>query len=103
MIRLARKCFNPVVVLATSHSFDDPYDMDAVNIFYKSLRIVAEDLECYLIPVHYHWVGYLEEHGMKSADLTLLDSRYPNEKGHQVIADAVLTKLEKIIDVKKTD
>ena len=33
----------------------------------------------------------------------LSDTRYPNEKGHQVIADAVLTGLEKIIDVKKID
>jgi len=101
MIRLACKHFNPVVVLATSHSFDDTYDMDAVNIFYRSLRIVAADLDCYLIPVHYYWAGYLEEHGLKSADLTLSDTRYPNERGHQVIADAVMKGLERIIDVKK--
>ena len=30
--------------LATSHTFDNPHDMDAVYIFYRSLRIVASDL-----------------------------------------------------------
>ncbi|MEI6153432.1 MAG: SGNH/GDSL hydrolase family protein [Deltaproteobacteria bacterium] len=101
MIRLARSRFNPVVILATSHSFDDPYDMDAIYIFYRSLRIVAEDMDCEMMPVHYYWAGYLEEHGLKSADLTLSDTRYPNERGHQVIADAAMKGLEKIIQKKE--
>lgn len=101
LIRLARKRFSPVVVLATSHSFDDPYDMDAVSIFYRSLKITATDLDCELIPVHYHWAGYIEENGLKSSELTLGDPRYPNERGHQVIADIISKGLEKFIDVEK--
>jgi hypothetical protein len=97
MIRLARERFDPVVFLATSHTFDDPHDMDAVNIFYRSLGIVASDLQCKLIPVQHYWAGYLEENGLKNADLTLSDSRYPNEKGHEVIAGAVVNSLHKII------
>ncbi|PKN53710.1 MAG: hypothetical protein CVU55_00885 [Deltaproteobacteria bacterium HGW-Deltaproteobacteria-13] len=90
MIRLARYRFNPVIFLATSHTLDDPNDMDAVYIFYRSLRIVASDLGCQLIPVHNYWAGYLDEHNLSSKDLVLSDSRYPNESGHQVIAQAML-------------
>jgi len=98
MIRLARHRFNPVIFLATSHTFDNPNDMDAVNIFYRSLRIVASDLSCELIPVHNYWAGYLEENNLCSKDLVLSDSRYPNERGHQVIAEVILTWLSKILD-----
>ncbi len=96
MIRLARLRFNPVIFLATSHTFDNPNEMDAVFIFYRSLMIVASDLGCELIPVHSYWNGYLEEHHLCSRDLTLSDSRYPNERGHQVIANAMMKWLDKL-------
>ena len=98
MIRLARLRFNPVIFLATSHTFDDPHDMDAVYIFYRSLSIVASDLNCELIPIHSYWAGYLEKHNMRSKDLVLLDSRYPNDRGHQIIAEAMMKRLGKILD-----
>ena len=98
MIRLARLRFNPVILLATSHTFDNPDDMDAVNIFYRSLRIVASDLRCELIPVHNYWAGYLEEQNLSSKDLVLSDSRYPNERGHQVIAEAIMKWLGNVFD-----
>ena len=100
MIRLARLRFNPIILLATSHTFDDPHDMDAVNIFYNSLRIVATELRCELIPVHSYWAGYLIEHNLFSKDLVLSDSRYPNESGHQVMAEAVITWMCRIFDDK---
>ena len=100
MIRLARLRFNPVIFLATSHTVDDPNDMGAVNIFYKSLRIVATELGCELIPVHSYWAGYLAEHNLQNKDLVLSDSRYPNERGHQVIAEAIIKHLGRIFDHK---
>jgi hypothetical protein len=72
--------------------------MAAVNIFYRSLGIVASDLQCKLIPVHHYWAGYLEENGFKNSDLTLSDSRYPNEKGHEVIAEVVMNSLQGIFE-----
>lgn len=95
IIRRARTHGNPDIFLATSHTFDDPYDMEAVNIFYTSLRIVASDLRCTLIPVHSYWAGYLADNGLRSRDLVLTDSRYPNEIGHQVIAEAMVKWMEK--------
>jgi lysophospholipase L1-like esterase len=97
MIRLARLRFGPQVVLATSHTFDDPHDMDAVNIFYRSLSIVASDLDCLLIPVHHHFAGYLEEKGLVSKDLTGPDPRYPNDRGHEVIAEALIEGMDRLI------
>ena len=70
MIRLARLRFNPIVFLATSHTFDDPCDMATVNIFYRSLKIVASDMNCELIPVHHYWAGYLEEYALKARILS---------------------------------
>jgi len=97
MVNMARESFNPFILLATSQAFDDPYDMDAVCIFYRSLRIVASDLGCELIPVHSWWAGYLEEHHLQGKDLLLADTRYPNERGHQVIAEVILRWLDKIL------
>jgi hypothetical protein len=77
--------------------------MDAVNIFYRSLRIVASDLGCELIPVHNYWAGYLEENNLCSTDLVLSDSRYPNERGQQVIAEAILTWLSKMFDHRQNN
>ena len=93
MVRLARLRFNPAIFLATSHTFADPHDMDAVNIYYRSLCIVAAELCCELIPVHSYWAGYLVEHNLQSKDLVLSDSRYPNESGHQVMAKAIIKYL----------
>jgi len=93
LIRLARLRFHPEIFLATAHTFDNPYDMEAVHIFYRSLRIVASDLACGFIPVHNYWAGYLEEHHLCSRDLVLEDCRYPNEDGHRVIAEAIIKRL----------
>jgi hypothetical protein len=100
MIRLARLRFHPVIFLATSHTFDDPHDMEAVNIFYRSLGIVATDLSCELIPIHSYWAGYLAEYNLQSKDLVLSDSRYPNERGHQVMAEVIIKYLGKIFGHK---
>ena len=97
MIRLARARFNPIVLLATSHTFDAPHHMDTVNIFYGSMKIVASEMNCELITVHHYWAGYLEEHTLRNSDLVLSDPRYPNERGHRIIAEAVMKGLSKII------
>jgi hypothetical protein len=100
IIRLARLSFDPIIFLATSHTFDNPHDMDAVNIFYRSLRIVASDLKCELIPVHSYWAGYLEEHNLCNKDLVQSDSRCPNEHGHEIIAEAMIKQLSKLFIIK---
>lgn len=101
LIRLARHRFQPVIFLATSHTFDNPGDMDAVNIFYRSLGIMAADLNCHLIPVHRHWEAYLAERNLGNKDLVLHDPRYPNERGHEVMAEAMMTGLHQAAFLSK--
>jgi lysophospholipase L1-like esterase len=96
MVQTARTHGVSRIFLASSQMFDDPEEMGAVGLFYRSLRIVAADLDCGLIPVHIFWDGYLDIHGLSGKDLLLADSRYPNERGHAVIAEAILKWLEHI-------
>jgi len=99
LIRLSRRRFDPLILLATSHTFDNPHDMEAVAIYYRSLRIVASDLACVLVPVHLRWAGYLSENGLSGADLVQPDDRHPNERGHQVIAEAVMTTIREVLQL----
>jgi hypothetical protein len=89
VVRLARQRFHPAILLATSHTFDNPYDMDAVNIYYRVIREVCEDLACEMVSVHTYWAGYLAEAGLTTSDCVLSDKRYPNEQGHAIIARAL--------------
>lgn len=95
---MARVRFHPLICLLTLHMFDNYYDMDAINVFYRSLRIVATDMSCELIPVHSYWAGYLQEYNLCNDDLVLSDVRYPNERGHKVIAAAVMNSLDSILN-----
>jgi lysophospholipase L1-like esterase len=97
MVRLARQRFNPVILLPTSHTFDDPYEMDAVNIFYRAIREVALDLKCEMIPIHTYWAGHLMNTGLVNADFVQNDVRWPNEKGHEIFARAILSKINTVV------
>jgi hypothetical protein len=96
-VRLARNLFRPLILLMTSHTFDDPYDMDAVNIYYRVIREVSLDLDCGMVPVHTLWRGMLMERGMTNRDLTLHDTRLPNEKGHELYAEIMTHVLGKMV------
>ncbi|PKL38783.1 MAG: hypothetical protein CVV44_07905 [Spirochaetae bacterium HGW-Spirochaetae-1] len=96
IIRKARSMGNIIIFLLTSQPFKNQYDMDAVNIYYRTIREVCGDLDCILVPVHTYWAGYMEEHRLEHGDLTLSDTRYPNEKGHGIIAEIVGNQLNKI-------
>jgi lysophospholipase L1-like esterase len=97
IVKAARDRFDPLIIIPTSHTFDDPHEMDAVNIYYRTIREVCLDLSCEMIPFHIYWAGYLEEHGLNNSDLLLKDARHPNERGHEVYAEAIIARLERII------
>jgi hypothetical protein len=97
MVRSARECLNPKIVMPTSHTFDDPYEMDAVNIYYRTIREVCLDLDCEMVPVHTYWAGYLQDHGLSNTELLQKDCRLPNERGHEVFAEVIIQKFKRII------
>jgi lysophospholipase L1-like esterase len=101
IIHLARTMFDPAIFLLTAHTFSDPYEMDAINIYYQAIREVSVDLACHMIPIHTYWAGYLEKSGFKNSDLTQYDERLPNEKGHEIFATAVTAILKTTIFEQK--
>jgi hypothetical protein len=97
IVRLARQRFDPVIVMPTSHIFTDPYEMDAVNIYYRTIREVCLDLSCEMVAVHTYWAGVLLEGSIDNAELVQADVRCPNEQGHSIFAEAIMGRLDRII------
>ncbi len=97
IVRLARERLDPLVILPTSHGFDDPHEMEAVSIYYRVIREVASDLYCEMLPIHTYWAGYLLGRKLSSSDFLQKDARYPNEKGHEIYAGAMIQKLDRLI------
>lgn len=95
LVRKIRSEGNPEIILLTSHIFPNQYDMDAVNIYYRTIREVALDLKCTMIPVHTIIAGCLMDNEMDIHDILLDDDRYLNEKGHALFTDIVLKHLQK--------
>ncbi len=98
IVRLARDGFDPYILLMTSHTFDDPHEMEAVGIYYRVIREVATDLYCDILPMHTYWAGYLLGRKLSGAEFLQKDARYPNEKGHEVYAEAIIQKLDRLIE-----
>ena len=101
MIRMSRSRFNPVIVLPTSHILDNPHEMEAVHIYYRTIREVSLDLECLMVPVHTFWAGFLVEKSISNTDLLQEDARYPNEKGHEVYADIIIRTVERLLAARQ--
>ncbi len=97
IIRRARGNSQPKIFLLTSHTFDDPNEMDAVNIYYRTIREVAADLACTMVPMHTAWAGYLLDHGLPNSALLQKDVRLPNEKGHEFYASVLIVYLDRSI------
>ncbi len=104
IVRLARSEFNPQIILMTSHPFEDEYEMNSANIYYRTIREVAIDLECELIPLHLFWTNYLYVNDLKHNDFIQKDNRLPNENGHSIISKAIIAKMRRFLsDNKKMD
>jgi lysophospholipase L1-like esterase len=97
IVRRAREKSPIPVYLPTSHTFENPCEMDAANIYYRVIREVAADLACEMVPVHTAWAGYLAEAGLVNSDLVQRDVRLPNEKGHEFYASVLIRHLDRSI------
>lgn len=93
IVRRARKNYKSFIALMTSHPFDDPDEMTIINIYYRTIREVATDLDCMLIPVHTYFRGYLFENHLNLDNYVQDDNRLPNEQGHLIYANAIMAKL----------
>ena len=95
MVRLSRELFNPHIILLTSQPFENQYDSEVMDIYYRTIREVAVDLDCEMIPMHTYFWGYLEVSNLNLRDLVQEDCRYPNNKGHEIFAEAIALRLER--------
>lgn len=97
IIKLARKRFNPYIILLTSHPFDNQYEMEMIYAYYKSIIEISMDLLCYLIPIHAIMTSYIADQYYTISDFVQIDYCYPNEKGHEIYANAILNKLKVVM------
>ncbi len=100
IVRQARDRLDSLVILLTSHSFDVPSEMEAVGIYYRTIREVATDLYCEMLPIHTYWAGYLLGRKLSSGDFLQKDSRYPNEKGQEIYAEAIIQKMNRLLQTE---
>lgn len=97
IVRLARKRFDPKIILLTSHPFENHYEMEMIYIYYRTIREVATDCNCEMVPVHVYWAGVIEDRGLRIRDFVQEDCRYPDERGHALYAEALIAKLRRMI------
>ena len=72
-------------------------DMEAVGIYYRAIREVGTDLYCDILPIHTYWAGYLLGRKRSGAEFLQKDARFPNEKGHEIYAEAIIQKLNRLL------
>lgn len=104
LVQFVRLCVNDAIqniCLMTSHPLNDIYEMETMEIYNRTVREVALDLQCKLLPVHLIWYGFMDENKIRLSDLLLLDSRYPNQKGHELFADIIINEINKIQEKPK--
>jgi hypothetical protein len=94
MVRSARACCNPVIIMPTSQSFDNSFYMQPAHYYYQIISDVCVDLGCELAPVHACWNRVVQEQGLVHDDLVQQNVLYPNQRGHLIFADAIRNRLE---------
>ena len=96
MVRSARACCDPVVIMPTSQSFESSYYMQPAYFYYQIIRDVCVDLGCEMVPVHSFWNRIIQEEGLAHADLVQKNVLNPNERGHAIFAEALIRRIELI-------
>lgn len=96
LVRSAQACSNPLIIMPTSHSFENAYYMQPASFYYQIIRDVCHDLGCEMVPVHSHWNRYMQEQGLMHRDLVQTNVLLPNERGHIIFAEAIINRLELI-------
>jgi len=97
IVRLARRRLSAAVVLPTSHPLPDPHERAAVDVYYRTIREVAADLACEMVPVHTAWAGYCTDRGPAGSAFLQADPRLPDEEGHGLYATFLAVRLDRLL------
>jgi hypothetical protein len=98
MVRLGRKLPGIEIILPTSHIFENPDEMNIMQMYYRVIREVASNLDCDFIPVHTYWAAYIQSRCLSNSAFLQSDVRYPNDRGHNIFAEAFIWKLNRILE-----
>jgi lysophospholipase L1-like esterase len=77
------------IVLVTSVCLDDNQQDELMRIYYDELDALAGKCRLPIVKVHEYWKSKISE-GIDFVDLTLYDRAHPNEKGYQLMAEAIM-------------
>jgi len=102
IVRLCRQRFTPEIFLITSQPFETAYEMQSAGIYYRTIREVAVDLHCHLIPVHYLIFQELDDNSLLLSDILQEDDRLPNEKGHGLFHTIITRRILDYLDAHST-
>jgi len=101
LVRRSRELFHPIIIMPTSQSFESLYYMQPAYFYYQIIRDVCRDLQCGMVPVHAHWNALIMEKGLAHSDLVQENVLYPNERGHEIFAEALIPRLERMVSERR--
>jgi lysophospholipase L1-like esterase len=102
IVRLSRKKFSSEIILVTSQPFNSDYEMQSAGIYYRTIREVALDLHCVLVPIHYLIAQELDSRNMSLADIIQDDDRLINETGHELFFNIINEKVLDLLESMQT-
>jgi len=103
LVRRSRELFHPIIIMPTSQPFESPSYMQPAYFYYQIIRDVCGDLGGEMVPVHTYWNGMVMERGLRHEVLVQENVLYPNERGHEIFAQALIQRLERILSVRKRE
>ena len=101
LVRRSRELFHPIIIMPTSQPFESPSYMQPAYFYYQIIRDVCGDLGCEMVPVYTYWSGLVMERGLRHADLVQENVLYPNERGHEIFAEALIRRLERMVSGRR--
>jgi hypothetical protein len=101
LVRRSRERYQPAIIMLTSQSFERLYYMQPSYFYYQIIRDVCGDLGCELVTVHAQWNQLVMEKGLAHSDLVQENVLYPNERGHEIFAEALIQRLERMVSGRR--
>ena len=101
LVRRSRELFHPIIIMPTSQPFESLSYMQPAYFYYQIIRDVCCDLGCEMAPVHRYWNEMIVKKGLRHEALVQENVLYPNERGHEFFAQAIIQRLERILSGRR--
>jgi hypothetical protein len=101
IVSLTRSQGSPLIIMPTSQAFESRWYMEPAYFYYRIISDVCRDLSCEMIPIHALWNGLVMEGQLAYSDLVQANVLYPGEQGHEIFAEAIISRLETVSACRK--